>query len=366
MIYEYSKYVTNKKTGRKNKIKAWYVHSSVNGKQYTKKGFATKEDALAYELMIKSTITISSCDDHTINEIFNLYINHLKDTQTKLRTIRSAERIYNARIKEYFGDLPYKELTVQKIRVWQNKLLKLKRKDGSCYRNKTLEGYQNQLITILNFGYSNGYISKPFPFKKVFIKNEKKKEMDFYTIEDFNKFISVVDKIKYKAFFNVLYFCGLRKGEAMALTWKDIDFNKKTMNINKSWDTENHVITSPKTANSFRTLLIPKRCLDSLKDLFDMYRINDTTLDKNVFGYFKPISVNSIDIANRSYALKAGIKHIRIHDFRHSHVSLLINQGFSAFDVAKRLGHTVEMVLNVYSHWFIDSQEKMLDFLNTL
>lgn len=366
MIYEYTKYTTNKKTGRKNKIKAWYVHGSVNGRQFTKKGFLTKEDAIAYELTLKSKSSICSSDNRTINELFNLYINHLSETQTKLRTIRSAERIYNARIKKYFGDLPYKDLTVQKIRVWQNELLKLKKKDGTCYRNKTLEGYQNQLITIINFGYSNGYITKPFPFKKITIKNEEKREMDFYTIDEFNKFISVVDKPKYKAFFNVLYFCGLRKGEAMALTWQDIDFKKRTMNINKSWDTENHIMTSPKTSNSYRTLLIPDRCLDSLTDLYNMYKINEKVLDKNVFGYFKPISVNSIDLSNRSYAKKAEVKHIRIHDFRHSHVSLLINKGFSAFDISKRLGHTVEMVLNVYSHWFIDSQEKMLDFLNTL
>ena len=62
----------------------------------------------------------------------------------------------------------------------------------------------------------------------------------------------------------------------------------------------------------------------------------------------------------------AGVKQIRIHDFRHSHVSVCISLGFSAFDIAKRLGHTVQMVNEIYGHMFTDRQLKMVDALNKI
>lgn len=72
---------------------------------------------------------------------------------------------------------------------------------------------------------------------------------------------------------------------------------------------------------------------------------------------------SSIDRHKNSAAVKAGVKIIRMHDFRHSHVSLLVDMGFTPVEIADRLGHTVEMVNNVYSHLFVGSQKRMAEKL---
>lgn len=94
----------------------------------------------------------------------------------------------------------------------------------------------------------------------------------------------------------------------------------------------------------------------------------DIKFDNNklLFYFDKPLDENSIRIKKDRWIKEAGVKRIRIHDLRHSHVSLLISLGFNPFDISKRLGHTVEMVNNVYGHWFQDAQSKMVDKLNTL
>lgn len=101
--------------------------------------------------------------------------------------------------------------------------------------------------------------------------NKIKKEMRFYTYEEFKKFIDKEDDLKYKCFFQTLYYCGLRKGEANALIWKDVDFERKTLSINKNANQKikgkRYVILTPKTKGSIRVLPMPKVLLNNIKIL---------------------------------------------------------------------------------------------------
>jgi integrase len=85
-----------------------------------------------------------------------------------------------------------------------------------------------------------------------------------------------------------------------------------------------------------------------------------------VFGYDEPYRNNKIRRHFNKYIEESGVKKIRIHDLRHSHVSLLRHLKFDRYEVAKRLGHTPEMVDNTYTHWFEKSQREMIDKLNKL
>lgn len=288
------------------------------------------------------------------------------DIGSKLRVLQDIKIIWDKQLFDYFNNVKIDDLNTLKIRKWQEMLLKKKKTDGSLYKNGTLEGFQTLLRTILNFGYKNGYIEKTVPISIVKNKSEPKNEMNFYTPEEFNLFISYVDHIVYNAFFTISYFCGLRKGETLGLLWQDIDFDNNEIDINKSWDSRNHIMTSPKTKNSYRKIVLPKRATEAFLALKEYYCVKNSDQDKFVFGYYKPIAISAIDVANRKYSEIAGLKRIRIHDFRHSHVSALINKGFSPFDIAKRLGHTLEMVNNIYGHWFKESQSKMIKYLDTI
>ena len=196
--------------------------------------------------------------------------------------------------------------------------------------------------------------------------------MDFFTYEEFNKFIDVVDDQEYKTFFLMLYYLGLRQGECCALTWNDIDFKNNTLNINKTLTTkikgEKWTISVPKTKNSIRVLPITNLVLNNLKIMCDdVKQYKDYSKDWFVFGKTRPFAETSIQKRKNNYCKLAEVKQIRIHDFRHSCASLLINQGASIALVSKYLGHgNISITLNTYTHMYKSELENMTKILNNL
>lgn len=89
--------------------------------------------------------------------------------------------------------------------------------------------------------------------------------------------------------------------------------------------------------------------------------------DFRVCGGESCLRDSSLDNKNRQYAEGAGLHHIRIHDFRHSHASLLANEGINIQEVARRLGHSdVNMTWNTYSHLYPREEERALKILNEI
>ena len=191
--------------------------------------------------------------------------------------------------------------------------------------------------------------------------SEVRKEMLFWTKEEYQKFSEVMmDKpISYYAF-QMLYWTGIREGELLALTPADFDFEKRTVTINKSFQHLNgrDIITSPKTEKSNRTIQLPKFLCDEMQDYLKM--LYDVGLEDRMFPVTKSYLHREMDRG----AKEAGIKRIRIHDVRHSHVSLLIDMGFSATAIADRVGHeSIDITYN-YAHLFPSKQAEMADKLD--
>ncbi len=196
---------------------------------------------------------------------------------------------------------------------------------------------------------------------------EQKKEMSFFEPDEFKRYLSVIEDPRDRAMFSTLYWMGIRKGEMMGLQWKDIDFQNKTMSISKTVITLNRLkenpCTPPKTKNSYRTISMPKSLIKELDEYLEVAKTFACFgPEMFVFGDNKPISAETLRRKNIHYIKEANrrgydIPEIRIHDFRHSHASYLINNmaqnGFSDFDIAKRLGDTVETIHSVYAHWEI-------------
>ena len=202
--------------------------------------------------------------------------------------------------------------------------------------------------------------------------NEIKKEMNFFTYEEFSSFIEQETELKYKSFFEMLYYCGLRKGEANALTWKDIDFDNHTISINKSVTLKlkgvKWLITSPKTKTSTRILLLPKVLESSLKLLYSEYsKYANFSEEWFVFGGIEPLKDTTIrDYKNKSCEL-SGVIQIRIHDFRHSCASLLIKNGASITLIAKYLGHSnIATTLNTYIHLYKNEMSDIVNIIDNL
>lgn len=207
----------------------------------------------------------------------------------------------------------------------------------------------NQLSALFNYAVKF-YDLKKNPARQVGnMGKEDTKEMLFWTKEEYLQFSqAIMDKEEVYHAFEMLYWCGLRMGELLALTREDFDLQKSTVRINKSFQRINRhdVITDPKTKRSNRVVQMPYFLTEEMEDYFTrLYDLKDTD---RIFTISKSGLHHEMDRGCKI----SGVKRIRIHDLRHSHVSLLINMGFNAVDIANRVGHESVKITYRYAHMF--------------
>ena len=191
--------------------------------------------------------------------------------------------------------------------------------------------------------------------------SEQPKEMEFWTKEEYLKFAdAMMDKPVSFYAFEMLYWCGIREGELLALTPADFDFEKGTVKISKSYQRLHgeDVITSPKTKKSNRTIKMPKFLCEEMQDYLRM--LYGVKKKDRIFTVTKSYLHHEMDRGAKA----AGVKRIRIHDLRHSHISLLVDMGFSAVAIADRVGHESIEITYRYAHLFPSKQVEMADKLN--
>ena len=354
------------------KCEGSYVDCNGELHRYHKRGFAGKEEAKEWERSFLLSAKNEVSSNITFGELYAIFISS-KQGILKERSIYDYTKVSDLHILPYWKDIHLEKISKKTIELYQKSLLTQKSKHGGLLANRTIEAIQTKFKGILKYGFDMGYIKdyRITNFKIAQRKNEIKKEMHFWHPDEYNSFIKQVQleekSVIYVAFYSVLYWCGTRLGETLALKWSDVNMQEKSIQISKTYSKQTKLITTPKTRNSYRTILMPDTCYKAMLILYQYEKdIIGFSEDSFVFLMDKPLDNNNIKNIKDRCAEKADVPIIRIHDFRHSHVSLLINLGFDSFDIAKRLGHTVDMVNNIYGHWFNDAQIKMVDKLNSI
>lgn len=353
--------------------KQWFFkirYEDIDGSHKSKKSgrFATKKEAESAEFAFKLKLhNHENQSTITLEEMMNLFIDYKKD---KVRDTTMYNYGNKKRYLEPLYNIPLKDFNIIQFERWKD------------YINSThlSTKYKNDIYKFLKsiMNYATAWYE--FNFVKIYPKmtnfnnpNEIKKEMLFYTYEEFQKFISAEEDIKWITIFQILYFCGLRRGELLGLQWKVIDFSRNTLSVSKqitsrSGTIKNFHFSVPKTKSSIRTLPICKTLRTSLQTFkLEASKVNGFTDDYFVCGDAFPMSANALSDHKRILANKAGIKEIRLHDFRHSCASLLIDKGSNVTLVAKYLGHTkIEETLNTYSHMFNSSLNEIVNKFDNL
>ncbi|MGN0684409.1 MAG: tyrosine-type recombinase/integrase [Oscillospiraceae bacterium] len=327
-------------------------------KQTTKRGFKTKREAVDFEQ--KQLLQ----DNNDLNMPFSAFVElYRNDMKNRIRehTWMNKNNIINAHIMPFFKDKKVNEITAHDIIVWQNSIMSHRDENGKPYSPTFLKSIHNQLSAIFNHAV-RFYDLRSNPAQKVGNMGKgKAPEMQFWTKEEYLKFSEgIMDKpLSYYAF-EILYWCGLRLGELLALTKEDFDFENKTVSITKSYQRieKRDLITPPKTEKSIQTVVMPDFLCEEMKEFMDsLYGVGDTD---RVF----PVTKSYLHKEMRRGCKATGVKVIRIHDLRHSHVSLLINLGFSAVAIGNRVGHeSIDITLR-YAHMFPTEQTAMADKLN--
>lgn len=344
-----------------NTWRVLYRYKTVTGerKQTQKRGFATKREAQVWEREQELKAAIKM--DMTFESFVEIYTADKKN-RLKLNTWLSKETIIKQKLIPYFGKMKMDYIGTKEVIAWQNEMINYRDKNGKPYAQTYLKSVHNQLSAIFNHAvrYYNLSVN---PATKVGAmgKKETEKEMDFWTKEEYLKFSdAMMDKpISYYAF-EMLYWCGLRIGELLALTPSDFNFEKGTVRINKSYQRlkGKDVITDPKTAKSKRNVKMPKFLCEEMQEyISSLYGISD---DDRMF----PITKSYMHHEMERGCKETGVKKIRIHDLRHSHVSLLIEDGFSAVAIGDRVGHESIDITFRYAYLFPTKQDEIANKLD--
>lgn len=323
-------------------------------KAYRKIGFDTKREAKAYEDNLLAT---TSSSEFLFKDLVKHYLAYYK-TENKYTSYISTKNAIELYIIPIFSDRDIFSITPKNVLEWKMDMITKGFSIG--YLNKI----RVQLVAIFNHAKKYFHLEKnPCDNMGMFKSKELKKEMLFWTYDEFKKFIEKADDEFYKLMFITLFKTGLRKGELQALQWKD--FKNDTLDVSKTWarlDVGYFDLSSPKTPNSYRTIKID---IEVLKGLKTRLKTVNKTIGFNdeffIFGDTSPISASQIDRMFTRYIKQSNVKRIRIHDLRHSHASYLISLGANIVMVSNRLGHaSTQETLDTYGHMYPNQEDAII------
>ena len=345
-----------------NTWRAVYRYTDWTGKrkQTQKRGFATKREAQAWEREQLNKLT--SDLDMTFGSFVDVYSEDIKK-RLKENTWHTKEHIIRTKILPYFKGRKISDIQAKDIIAWQNEIMSQTDKNGKPYSPVYLKTVHNQISAIFNHAVKFYGLSANPAAKAGNMGKEKSREMLFWTQDEYKKFAdAVMDKPLSFYAFEMLYWCGIREGELLALTPADFDFEKMTVSITKSYQRIDgrDIITDPKTPKSVRTIKMPDFLSDEIRDFIgQIYGIKQ---NDRLFPITKHYLKHEMERGSKA----AGVKRIRIHDIRHSAISLLIEMGFSAVAIADRVGHESIDITYRYAHLFPSTQTEMADKLNNI
>lgn len=338
-------------------VQCRYKDWTGESKKKTKRGFKTEKEARNWEYEFLKRM--EGAPTMLFSEFYEVYA---EDTKMRIRqTMRETKaNMVENKILPFLGHKRVNEITALDILNWDNELMAMRTGNGLEYSRTYLHSICNQLSAIINHAVRY-YGLESNPMAKVGkIGSKQADEMSFWTKDEYLRFSrEVMDKPQSFIAFELLYWCGLRLGEMLALTPAEFDFKSNRVSVTKNYQRMHgeDVITAPKTPKSVRAIVMPSFLADEvidfmkcIPDLCDFDRLVPTT---------KSFLHHEMDRGAKA----AKVKRIRIRDLRHSHVSLLIELGYSPLAIADRLGHESTEVTMLYAHLFPNKQEGMADDL---
>lgn len=344
----------DKRTG-KYYVSFYYKNSEGKLIRKKKEGFKKRAEAVKFmeEFLAKN--------EGKTNMLFSSFVElYLKDAyvNTRITTFQNKKYIITSKILPFFKDFYLNNIEALDIRKWQNELKSEKLSDTY------LRTINNQLNAIFNYAVKYYNLTSNPILKTQKIGKKNAEDMNFWTKEEFNLFKSYIkDDFEFTLITEILFFTGIRKGELLALTLNNFDFENKKMYIQYSYQRINKedILTLPKTPRSRRTITLPNFLCEKIKEYAS--KRYDYKSDERLFIVSKYCLHRKLNNIIKKYNLKK----IRIHDFRHSHVALLIEMNVPILLIAERLGHdSPETTLKIYGHLYPNKHQEIAEQLNVL
>ena len=373
-------YFTGKKKDGKNQYRVTVSHTDAYGKhkQYERIAYG-KAEAQQAEANLKAKLKEASAPQHmTVGQLYEEYMEQKKQ-EVRATTYDKTRRMLEYAVLPVFADAPLDKLNAQMMQKWKNDI------GGRELGLATKKNYYKEYKALLNYAVKREYIVKnPLNLVGNFRTTEfaKPEEMDYYTPEEYLKYAAAARQLAegartdrtfsawaYYVFFSIAFYTGMRKGEINALKWKNASDGIIRVRESVAQKVKGGYLEGdPKTASSVRDVSIPAP-LQKILDEHRARQMEDPRFSDEYYvcGAVKCLADTSIENHNKKFCETAGVKHIRIHDFRHTHASLLINEGINIMEISRRLGHRdIKETLATYSHLYPREEEKALVILNSI
>ena len=228
-------------------------------------------------------------------------------------------------------------------------------------------------LNILNLALKRAYrlkLIKENVVQFVEVPKNKKYKNEIYNAEDMKKLLEKSRETSLELPIILASGLGLRISEILGLTWNNIDFNDFTITIDKITvrDKGQVILKEPKTESSIRTISAPKEIILMLKQLKKdrlAAKLRGEKSHRELIFYDKnlnPIAQDVLSKKFRYFLQENNLKHIRFHDLRHSHVTMLIDAKVPIKVISERVGHSnVNTTLNIYSHALREMDQEASD-----
>ncbi len=290
------------------------------------------------------------------SELCQLVFDEHAKKNTSLNTQNTYRNFYNNHALEFFGDI---------------KLNKIKKIDVQKFINSLTENFEynsvKQFYSILKLTFNKAVdweIMTKSPCSNIILqkKEHNKKYNELLSDKELQDLLNAITNEKnkmLKTIYAVAIGMGMRQGEILGLSLRDVDFAQNTIDINKQYlrytaseGKSAKKIDVLKTKNSYRQIYMTIFVSNTLREYIDNMKIIDM---KNQYLFIDPktkdiISHNSVYYKFSKLLKKYDLKNISFHDLRHLHATMLVNNGVNVVSIAKRLGDTVDTISNTYLH----------------
>lgn len=337
--------------------KTWYFkvrYKDIYGrsKQAMRRGFKRRSDAVQAEAEFLASVKNLFSDEVTFDQVFE---HNIKYKKLKEKTIRRRTNEYNLHIKPRFGHIKIKDLTTQQVADFKADL-----EQNFTSLNSARTVYSNFKVLINHAIKFFGL--KADPTIAVGAIQRVRPNINFIRREEFEERVTQLDHLYYCELTRLLFYTGLRVGEALALTWMDIDLAQNQLHVNKTLDIITRVPTTPKTAGSVGYVPFPK----FIKEMLE--RIKKESAEK-IYGFNEKMYVFG-GLAPYHYShyhkkFKQVFPELRIHDLRHSYAAYLINKGVDIYLVKELMRHDdIKQTANTYGHLYTERKHQVMSVFN--
>src|SRR5690625_105793 len=336
-------------------VSVYIVLNNGDRKRVLRRGFKTQREAKDAEADIIFNAKIDNPDNPLFDDLLVEYMKWY-EKRRKESTVYNLKGTIRRYIQPFFEGKHVQDIKKRDIMKFHNFLLE----KLSVVPAKSVH---KNLSAILNYAIQMEYLNINVAREVGNVDAKEDNSINFWTLEEFKRFLKVVNNVRYYTLFMVLFYSGARIGEILALTWNDIDFKNNLIDINKRYYRTK--INTPKSDSSIRKIKLPNHTINLLRQLKlkEKYKKDDYF----IFGeFYKPINQSTVTHQFHKYLNmfidekgKQTLKRIRIHNFRHSHASYLVNKGYDIQIISSRLRHNkISTTYDIDSHLYTNKEDE--------